>query len=183
MDDPSSRVLISPRTDPKKLAMLSMLSAAAIASNYLLIGVANVKFMDLIVFTAGYVMGPRMGASTGVMIWLIYGTLNPYGFNFPILIATMLGEAMFGLVGGFYGRGKSPSGWGIDPWAVVIAFITTSIYDLFTNVVSAYIIGLPIIVGLATGIPFMIVHVVSNSLFFGIGFKPLSSSIRKVLGE
>ncbi len=175
-------------TDSKKLAMLSIMSAAAVASNYLLIGIANIKFMDLIVFTAGYVMagyvmGPIMGASTGVMIWLIYGTLNPYGFSFPILISTMMGEALFGLVGGVYGRSSVPSGWGIDPWAAVIAFITTFIYDLFTNVVSAYVVGLPIVVGLATGIPFMIVHVLSNSLFFGVGFKPLSSSIKKVLGE
>ena len=84
--------------------MVALLSAAAIASNYMLIGVANVKFMDLIVFTAGFIMGPTLGAATGVMVWLVYGTINPFGFSLPILGATMIGEAVYGVAGGLYGH-------------------------------------------------------------------------------
>ncbi len=163
--------------------MVALLSAAAIASNYLLIGVANVKFMDLIVFTAGFIMGPTMGAATGAMIWLVYGTINPYGFSLPILGATMLWEAVYVVAGGIYGKVSKSSGYGIDPWAAVMGFTLTFVYDLFTNVVSAYTAGIPVSVGLMTGIPFMLAHVLSNTMFFGFGFKPLSSSIKKVLGE
>jgi len=106
LDDPSNDILNGSRTDPRKIAMVALLSAAAIASNYMLIGVANVKFMDLIVFTAGFIMGPTMGAATGVMVWLVYGTINPFGFSLPILAATMIGEAIYGVAGGLYG--KSP---------------------------------------------------------------------------
>ncbi|MES0324985.1 MAG: hypothetical protein ABUK18_03805 [Candidatus Bathyarchaeia archaeon] len=173
----------SSRTDPRKIAMVALLSAAAIASNYMLIGVANVKFMDLIVFTAGFIMGPTLGAATGVMVWLVYGTINPYGFSLPILGATMIGEAVYGVAGGLYGKGSRLSGWGIDPWAAVMGFTLTFVYDLFTNVVSAITVGIPVSVGLMTGIPFMLAHVLSNTMFFGFGFKPLSSSIKKVLGE
>jgi hypothetical protein len=158
LDDPSNDILNPSRTDPRKIAMVALLSAAAIASNYLLIGVANVKFMDLIVFTAGFIMGPTMGAATGAMIWLVYGTINPYGFSLPILGATMLGEAVYGVAGGIYGKVPKSSGYGIDPWAAVMGFTMT-------------------------GIPFMLAHVLSNTMFFGFGFKPLSSSIKKVLGE
>lgn len=163
--------------------MVALLSAAAIASNYLLIGVPNVKFMDLIVFTAGFIMGPTMGASTGVMVWLVYGTINPYGFSLPILGATMLGESIYGVAGGLYGKGPRQSGYGVDPWAAVMGFMLTFVYDIFTNIVSAYTVGIPISIGLMTGIPFMLAHVLSNTMFFGLGFKPLSSSIKKVLGE
>jgi len=183
LDDPSNDILNASRTDPRKIAMVALLSAAAIASNYLLIGVANVKFMDLIVFTAGFIMGPTMGASTGVMVWLVYGTINPYGFSLPILGATMLGEAVYGVAGGVYGKGSKPLGYGIDPWAAVMGFTLTFVYDIFTNIVSAYTAGIPVAVGLMTGIPFMLAHVLSNTMFFGLGFKPLSSSIKKVLGE
>lgn len=158
------------------------MSAAAIASNYLLIGVANIKFMDLIVFTSGFIMGPVMGATTGAMIWLIYGTINPFGFSLPILFATMGGEALYGVAGGFY-RKTSSEGSGFDLWIAVLGFITTFVYDLFTNVVSAYTVGIPLSVGLVTGIPFMLVHVLSNTIFFGLGFRPLSNSIQKILGE
>ncbi len=181
MDDPSNDTLNS--IDSKKIALLSILSAAAIASNYLLIGVANVKFMDLIVFTSGFIMGPMMGALTGVMVWLVYGTINPFGFSLPILIATMTGEAMFGVVGGYYGKREPVSGYGISVWTAFIGFIITFVYDIFTNIVSAYTVGIPISIGLVTGIPFMLAHVLSNTVFFGFGFKPLSSSIGKVLGE
>ncbi len=95
----------------------------------------------------------------------------------------MIGEAVYGVAGGLYGKGSKSSGWGIDPWAAVMGFTLTFVYDLFTNVVSAYTAGIPVSVGLMTGIPFMLAHVLSNTMFFGFGFKPLSSSIKKVLGE
>jgi hypothetical protein len=167
----------------RKIALLSILSAAAIASNYLLIGVTNVKFMDLIVFTSGFIMGPMMGALTGVMVWLVYGTINPFGFSLPILLATMTGEAMFGIAGGYYTKNKQASGGGVNLWAAFIGFIVTFVYDVFTNIISAYSVGIPISIGLVTGIPFMLAHVLSNTVFFGVGFGPLSSSISKVLSE
>jgi uncharacterized membrane protein len=65
--------------------------------------VVNVKFMDLIVFVSGVVFGPLMGASVGVLTWLVYGTLNPYGFSLPILLATCTGESIYGIIGGMLG--------------------------------------------------------------------------------
>jgi hypothetical protein len=174
---------LNSRIDSRKIALLAILSATAIASNYLLIGVANVKFMDLIVFTSGFIMGPMMGALTGVMVWLVYGTINPFGFSLPILIATMLGEALYGVAGGLYKGNNRGGALGVNVWTAFIGFITTFVYDIFTNIVSAYTAGIPVSIGLVTGIPFMLAHVLSNTVFFGVGFQPLSSSISKILGE
>lgn len=176
-------ITLNSRIDSRKIALLALLSAAAIASNYLLIGVANVKFMDLIVFTSGFIMGPMMGALTGVMVWLVYGTINPFGFSLPILIATMLGEALYGVAGGLFKVDNREAILRMNMWAAFLGFITTFVYDVFTNIVSAYTAGIPVTIGLVTGIPFMLAHVISNTVFFGIGFHPLSSSISKVLGE
>lgn len=160
-----------------------MMAATAVASNYMLIGVANIKFMDLIVFTSGYLMGPMIGAFTGMLIWLIYGTLNPFGFSLPILVATMMGEALYGIAGGFYSPDGETKFVGFNVWAAFTGFIVTTLYDVFTNIVSAYTVGIPISIGLVTGIPFMFAHVLSNTLFFGFGFSPLANSITKILGE
>ena len=176
-------ILLNSRIDSRKIALLAILSAAAISTNYLLIGVANVKFMDLIVFTAGFIMGPQMGAVTGGMIWLVYGTINPFGFSLPILLATILGEALYGIAGGLYKANSKAGRFGINVWAAFIGFITTFIYDILTNIVSAYSAGIPISIGLVTGIPFMLAHILSNTVFFGVGFHPLASSINKVFGE
>ena len=157
------------RTGSRNIALVALLAASAVASNYVLIGVPNVKFMDLIVFTAGFLMGPVMGVATGVLVWLVYGTINPYGFSLPILVATIIGESFYGVAGGFYCKFFQSDGSGIDLWAAVLGFLLTFVYDLFTNVVSAFTVGIPVSVALVAGIPFMLAHVVSNTLFFGFG--------------
>jgi hypothetical protein len=169
-------------TDTKKISLIAILTATAIATNYLLIGAINVKFMDLIVFTSGYLTGSTLGAVTGILVWLVYGTLNPYGFSLPVLLSTMIGESLFGLAGGLYRRSDGNAG-GVDFWAGFTAFILTFVYDVFTNIVSGLTAGLPVPVALVTGIPFMFAHVLSNTVFFGLGFKPLTNSINKVLGD
>ena len=168
-----------PRLDPRKISLIAILAATAIATNYLMIGTLNIKLMDLIVFTSGYLMGSVMGAITGGMVWLVYGTLNPFGFSLPVFISTVIGEALYGIAGGFF-RGKG-AGSGFDPWAAVTGFLLTFVYDLITSIVSGVTAGVPITMALITGIPFMLAHTVSNTVFFGFGFKPLVNSINKVM--
>ncbi len=84
--------------------MIAVLTAVCVATNYLLIGFVNVKFMDLIVFVSGLAFGAVVGSSVGALTWLVYGTINPYGFSLPILVATCLGETIFGLAGALLGR-------------------------------------------------------------------------------
>lgn len=167
-----------------KIALLVVMAAVVIASNYLLIGVVNVKFMDLIVFACGYVMGASFGGVLGGLIWLVYGSLNPYGFEPFMFATTMTMEGLIGISGGFVrsvmdvGVSRKP-----DLRLSVIGFALTLIYDIVTNIVSALTIGIPIPVALVSGIPFMLVHELSNAVFFGFGGPPLINSMRKVLGE
>jgi len=179
LDDPSNAGLDQPKINPTEIALVAVLSATAIATNYLMIGTLNVKLMDLIVFTAGYLMGSVMGAITGGMVWLVYGTLNPFGFSLPVFISTVIGEALYGIAGGFF-KGKG-SGSGFEPWAAVAGFLLTFVYDLITSIVSGVTAGVPITLALITGVPFMLAHTVSNTVFFGFGFKPLVNSINKVM--
>jgi hypothetical protein len=168
-------------TPARKASMLAVLTAAAVATNYMLIGVVNVKFMDLMVFTGGYLYGAGFGATLGAMIWLVYGTVNPYGFNLPTLAATVLGEAVYGVAGGALrgSMGVKP-GWGPDARLGVVGFLLTFLYDLFTNVVSAYVAGVPVAVALVGGVPFAVMHEASNAVFFSVGVPPLLQAVRRV---
>ncbi len=164
--------------------MLAVLTAAAISSNYLLIGVVNVKFMDLIVFASGYLFGAGFGVAVGTLTWLVYGTLNPYGFMLPILVSTILGESIYGIAGGLASRVmRVGKGRGADIRFGVVGFLLTVVYDLFTNIVSALVIGLPISVGLVTGLPFTAIHTFSNTVFFTFGMPPLANAIQRLIGE
>ena len=179
MDDPSNTGLDQPRITPQKISLIAILAATAIATNYLIIGTLNIKLMDLIVFTSGYMMGSGLGAFTGALIWLVYGTINPFGFSLPVFFSTVIGEAMFGIAGGFFS--KRTTGSTFDPWAAVTGFLLTFVYDLFTNIVSGVTAGVPIPLALITGIPFTLAHTLSNTVFFGFGFMPLVKSINKVI--
>lgn len=163
--------------------MLAVMTAAAVATNYLLIGVVNVKFMDIIVFTGGYLYGGGFGAALGALTWLVYGVFNPYGVNVVTLASTIIGEALFGVAGGVVGRSyRVGSGWAADPRLGVIGFLLTFVYDLFTNVVIAFTLGLPVEVTLVSGVPFALMHELSNAVFFAVGLPPLIQAIRRVDG-
>jgi len=180
LDYPSNTRLGRVENKTRRIALTALLASAALASNYLLIGTANVKLMDLIVFTSGNLQGPALGALTGALIWLVYGTLNPYGFSLPILLATMLGETLYGLAGGLY-KGTPSTIRGFSFGLGAVGFLLTFLYDLFTNVVSGLTAGIPVVVALATGVPFTLVHTASNFLLFGFAFHPLNQSIRSLM--
>lgn len=163
----------------KKIASMAIMTAAAVSTNYLLIGVVNVKLMDLIVFTGGYLYGSLFGSGLGFMIWLVYGTLNPYGFSFPTLVATSLSETIYGIFGNIY-RIHIEGGDGLSSSLKlgILGFLLTFVYDLVTNIFTAFVIGIPIPAALIAGIPFSIIHEISNALFFAVGFPPLIQALR-----
>jgi len=165
-----------------RASVIAVMTAACIVSNYLLIGVFNVKLMDLIVFSSGFLFGPSVGASVGILTWLVYGTLNPYGFSLPILVATSLMESLYGIVGGLMGsKGKMGVGFTSNLKYGIVGFLLTFIYDLVTNIVSGLSSGIPLAVALISGIPFAIVHEGSNAAFFFLGAHPLISAVSRLI--
>lgn len=177
---PSSCMMIRSRT--RKASMLAIFTATALSTNYLMIGLVNVKFMDLIVFLGGYLFGTGFGVQVGILTWLVYGTVNPYGFNFPTLIVTVIGEMIYGIAGGLSRKKVKPSGYPTFEF-VFIGFLTTFIYDLLTNIATAYIVGIPLFITLINGIPFALIHEISNAAFFGFGVKPVTDIVRRVFGD
>jgi len=166
------------------------MTALCVSSNYAMIGFTNIKFMDLFVFVSGYCFGILPGILVGVFTWLLYGTLNPYGFVLPIWVATSLGEGLYGLVGGLSKKfglevpdlsriGKKEH-WICSIKIALLGFLLTFLYDLFTNIVSALTAGLPIPIVLISGIPFAILHEGSNIAFFFWGGATLIMIIRRI---
>lgn len=174
-----------PRSGARTIGLIAILTATCVATNYLLIGLVNVKFMDLIVFCSGFRFGSLVGGAVGVLTWLVYGTINPYGFSLPILLATSIGESMYGIVGGLLGGLRLPEGgsgrlWFMDARFAFIGFILTFIYDLFTNIVTGLVVGMPLSVVLLAGIPFALIHELSNAVFFFVGASPLLIALRRL---
>lgn len=146
----------------KKIALLSLLIALALATNYMLFPFWNVKLMDFLIFTAGFMLGPVYGAAAGILVWLVYGTLNPLGFNLFVLAMVAPLESLYGIAGGLLRK------YGISPIrAAVAALLVTLIYDVTTNGLTGFLFyGGDFILGLKVGAPFALVHEMANILIF-----------------
>ena len=188
MDNPSG---MNRKISTRKISFIGIMTSLCISTNYLLLWIPNVKFMDLFVFISGYTMGGVSGALVGVLSWLVYGTINPYGFNLPTLIATCIGESLYGIAGGLseklglrisFGQShvKERKFWKESLGLGIIGFLLTFIYDLFTNIVTAIIFEIPLFVWIVAGIPFAIIHESSNFLLFFLVGGLLINTIRKI---
>ncbi|HLE74538.1 MAG TPA: ECF transporter S component [Candidatus Bathyarchaeia archaeon] len=175
----------------RKVAIITVLAALSIATNYALLPFFNVKFMDFIVFVGGFCFGPFAGGFIGAVSWAIYGSLNPLGFSLPVWLSTMFAEAIFGVVGGFTARFLVlPKNSSVNKDKIgtcilfgVVSMLLTFAYDFITNIAYAYAYDINLIVAIIVGfIPFGIVHLLSNVVFFSVGCVPTINTILKITG-
>jgi hypothetical protein len=175
----------------QRLAIVALLAALSIGTNYAMISLSNVKLMDLIVFIGGFCFGPLVGASIGITSWAVYGTLNPMGFSFPIWLSTMFSEAIYGVAGAFVRKSLNSEGLGgfknervlTCAFFGILGMFLTFFYDLITNIVFGCVSGWNILFAVIVGfVPFGFVHMVSNAFFFGLGCVPAINAVLKVAG-
>ncbi|MGA1974762.1 MAG: hypothetical protein ABSG92_03925 [Conexivisphaerales archaeon] len=151
-----------------KPALLAVMVALSVSTDYALIGVLNVKVMDMLVFLSGIWMGPIYGAAAGALSWMVYGTVNPFGFNLVIFFTVVPMEMLYGVLGGLLqDRARLP---GLDnAWLFgVVGLGATLSYDLVTNAVYGVVFYQSVLNGIIMGSLLSVVHVVSNFLQFMI---------------
>ena len=171
-----------------KIALIAVFCALSIGTNYALVGVPNVKPMDFIVFVGGFLFGPVVGSSIGIVSWLIYGSINPYGFDPRIWAATMLAESLYGITGGLLRKALGSTSLSKQRLRLSILFATmgflpTVLYDLITNTVYASVYGSPVIVAIFVGALFAVVHEGANFIIFGVLSVPTIAALRKVVNS
>ncbi|MEM1557023.1 MAG: hypothetical protein QXG12_00285 [Thermoproteota archaeon] len=172
----------------RSVALLSLLSALALSSNYVLLGFPNVKLMDVIIFASSLVMGVKFGATLAIIIWIVYGTLNPLGFSLPTLIVVTLSEMVYVLFSKIASSVKSQwdkISFHDSLFLSSLGFFSTLIYDIITNSFVGYIFYGSIIMGLLTmnfPMPMGLIHEVSNAFFFPLA-TPVIYRIMKQVRE
>lgn len=170
-----------------KIAIIATFCALSIGTNYALVGIQNVKLMDMIVFLGGFLFGWAVGASIGMVSWLIYGSLNPYGFDPRIWAACMLAESVYGITGSLLRKALGSTKFTSERFRLSVLFATmgflpTVLYDLITNAVYAPVYGTSIIFAIfVSGAPLAVLHEGSNFLIFGVCSVPTIAALRKVV--
>ncbi|MDA0988713.1 MAG: hypothetical protein O2783_06235 [Chloroflexi bacterium] len=169
---------------------------AILATNYALAGTPNVKFMDLLVFVAGYTLGFRRGVVVATGAWLIYGTFNPWGVAGPLLLVTMMmSEMVYALVGAGLSKLVFPQRVRLVPGLRSLLFAGAAVactltYDALTNVYTG-VVWAQMVGGTEYGrwiwialfnpgaLLFSAMHVGSNVVFFALFGPALVKGVEK----
>lgn len=171
---------------PQVVALIGIFTALTVALGYALVAVPNVELFSMMVFLAGFLFGKRVGPAVGTIASLIFNYLNPMGASHVVLLASQM--ALYALLGlsGALARGKTPlheievsarksvlfagvgAGFVIlsDACATFAQFLPTT-WEAFGSL-------------LVVGVPFTLVHLISNLLAFGCLIPVLINALRAV---
>jgi hypothetical protein len=170
-----------------KLAIISLFTALAIATDYAMLPLSNIKLMDTIVFVSGLVFGLEVGVSIGALTWLVYGSVNPLGSaGGPLLVILIVSETVYAFLGCFARKIFSFEEAGIPARSLfwgLLGLIGAFVYDLSTIITPTMLAGVSFKVALASllpAIPFLLAHEVSDFVFFATVGPVLANTILKV---
>jgi hypothetical protein len=170
-----------------RIAAVSVFSALAIATDYAMLPLTNVKLMDSIVFVSSMAFGLGVGVSVGALTWLVYGSVNPQGpdggFLLVILIAS---ETIYALLGYLARRWTNLDEAGIPSTRLFwgsLGLMGAFVYDFATIIPPALISGVSPLTAFATlvpAIPFMVAHEMSDFAFFAIAAPAMYGAVLRV---
>jgi hypothetical protein len=153
----------------KKLALIGLFVALALASDFALTPIANVKLVFVLVFVSAYVFGFRIGAYVAVISELIWGIFSPFGFGGLIIPFTVGGTLIYSMAG--WAAAKMLGGVSLvsarNFFLGAVMAICAFLWDAETNLATALIIKWPPTIALIlgtelAGIPFMVTHELSD---------------------
>jgi len=174
--------------NPRKVAVASVLAAVCLAIQ-LVPRPPNVEFTSLLTFVVGFLFGSVFGFLFGCFVMFVNGFFSSWGFAGLNMPFQMVGMGVVGFFGGFYVRYVRSYVFG-RLWieAAVSGAVLTLFYDFLTNfgmvlyyMISGVAVDLAFGVALVYGVPFMVVHVLSNFALFGILFYPLIKTLNHTL--
>ncbi len=168
-----------------KITLTGLFAALAVALNYALIAIPQVKLFNLVIFSAGYFAGMRAGALAGGVAAAIYSIFNPYNLGMfpplPLLATQVIAMSAIGAVGGY---GKESGFFEAKKSmqmlkAGAVGLILSVFYNIVVTASGAYLFG-TFKEAFIVAIPAMLLNVASNVVVFVFLF-PLIIPLEKKL--
>jgi len=162
----------------RKIALVSILTATAVASRVILAPLPNIKPIGFLCLFAGIIGGPIVGFLVGSLTMVVtdvmfFGAgLWTFATSFSMGIVGFLGY-MFARYNGGFTRFN----------LFVFTYFSILFYDIFTSVSTSYIFGTPIITSLVmlflpTPYPFGPAHEITNALLASLVIPEVYSRVK-----
>lgn len=175
--------------DYRRFALMSLWTGMIVTVGVGFALIPNIELITISAFLGGVALGPKRGFLVAALGEAIFSALNPIGsgLGFPVLFAfQIVSVGVSGLLGGLLRGTLERVSHGLSTALILgfIGFILTLLYDSLTA------LSFPISAGLtegtlgailATGLVFFIMHLVSNTLLFGMFGPSLVSLVRRQL--
>jgi hypothetical protein len=179
---------LTARSRNHKLIQSALLAATCVAIGYLFLLLPNFEFITASVFIAGYLMGPLHGLFIGLTAELLFSMFNPYGApSLPLLAAQVVSMGLTGWTGGMAIR-AIPLRRRLWQQALLFSgcgLVLTLIYDSLTTLSFAVFLAegdmAKIWLSYLSGMTFYLVHMVVNTISFGVLVPVLLKRMKRLL--
>ncbi|MHA1312770.1 MAG: hypothetical protein ACTSRB_02560 [Candidatus Helarchaeota archaeon] len=180
-----------------QISLIAILTATGIGGSYALVFLPNVEILTLTIFITSFLFGMSVGCPMAAISSLIFHSFNPWGVApLPTLVILLTLYVFVAVVGGLLGRirKKNPdseikySAWTVYKYAILGASLTL-LYDFGSALSSVFFYPFQLITPnliffiYIAQIPYTIIHVVCNSLLFGLVAPQVIIRINKFIAK
>lgn len=161
----------------KNIANITVFTALAVSLGYLLSFIPNLELITSTIFLCGILCGLKAGAITGLLSFSIFGFLNPYGPSpLPLLISQIIGGVTAGIMGGIFGKIKFQKAYIMVLFGIFVTFF----YDMITTFSGYFFFptGKTFLAYLGVGMPFVLWHIWTQSLVYGLVLPPVIEHLK-----
>ncbi|TFG27983.1 ECF transporter S component [Candidatus Thorarchaeota archaeon] len=166
------------------VAVTAIMSALALVGNYVLVAIPNVELGSGVLFVTAYLFGLQMAVWSVFLVSIIYAFFNPWGPFIPtIWLAQLIGWLFMVMTGYLMKRQNRNTTWSryMMLEIAVVGAVVTLFFDLVTTLGYSLWFGIPYFVAVISGLTFIILHVISNTIIFPAIVPTLDKSLRKQL--
>jgi hypothetical protein len=178
-------------TDVRRLALVPALSALIVGSDFALAPYVDVKLLDVVVFSAAFLYGFRLGAAVAVISEGAWSVVSPWGMAGAVTPFLIAGELLFAAAGWWASkvwadRSRLPQN---SIFIAALMLVCAFAWDFETNLATAFIASWPglsvseVVAWQVSGIPFSLVHEAAD-FCLGLLFAPAAILlIPRVMGR
>jgi hypothetical protein len=153
------------------IARIGVFSALAFGVNAPFLAIPNIELFSLSLFLSGVFLGLSRGLAVALIAGLLFVFFNPNGPQTILMVgaAQLLGFILFGMAGGIFRTSilRKQGGRKTIFLLLIIGGFLTLWYDFSTNITFALVFG-PFWQILIAGLSFSVIHIVSNTIIFGL---------------